>query len=327
MKYKSYQHVDRLGRQDCEGVLDGKAYVQPKIDGTNCCIWIDDAKEHLCYGSRSKQLSFEDDNRDFCKTIDASKCKDGLLKYLKEHANYIIYGEWLVPHTLRYYKPDVWNKFYIFDVLCVDGYKEDGAPYGHYINYDEYSNELQSYLEECDDIVQIIPLLAVLDDPSKEDIEGLLKQNKYLLPEDSDKIGEGIVIKNYDYRNKYGRAIWGKIVAEEFFGTKRKLRTKNHDVKSQQFEEKIANSYISEPVIRKEFAKVLEQLNISSPKEIYREQRGKVVGMTLQFVFDAFLHDDLVTVVKKNKNCVIDFNVMKRCSDDRVKEVLKDELF
>lgn len=323
--FKKYQHVDRLGRQDCEGVLDGKVYVYPKIDGTNSAVWLEDGELHC--GSRTRELTVKDDNRGFCKTM--LENKDYLLPYLQKHPNHIIYGEWLVPHTIKYYVPDAWNKFYIFDVYSVDNKEGDNVTdevTGHYINIEEYHDELEECIKDCP-VIEQIPILAIYVNPSTEDIESMLKQNKYLLEEGTDKIGEGVVIKNYNYRNKYGRIVWGKIVAEEFFGTKKTLRTKNHEVKSHEFEEKIANSYITEVVIRKEFAKVLETLNLSSSKDISREQRGKVIGMTLQYVYDAFLHDELVTIVKKNKNCVIDFTQMKKCSDMRVKEVLGDELF
>lgn len=323
MKYKKYQHVDRLGRQDCEGVLNGKVYIQPKIDGTNSVVYLGEDEQLHC-GSRTRELTIEDDNRGFCKTI--LENGKGLLAYLKKYPNRLIYGEWLVPHTIRYYHPDAWNKFYIFDIYTVDDYTEDGTPIGHYENIEDYHDELDEYIKD-NPVIEQIPLLAILVNPTQNEIANLLKQNKYLLPEDSDKIGEGVVIKNYNYRNKYGHIVWGKIVAEEFFGTKEKLRSKNHDAKSCEFEKRIANSYITETAIRKEFAKVLEMCGIDSAKNITREQRGKVIGMTLQFVYDAFLHDDLITVVKKNKTCVIDFAQMKHCSDNRVKEVLENELF
>ena len=33
---------------------------------------------------------------------------------------------------------------------------------------------------------------------------------------DGEGSGEGVVIKNYDYKNKYGRQTWAKIVTNEF---------------------------------------------------------------------------------------------------------------
>ena len=38
MQYKSYQHIEKLGRDEVEGILKGKCYIQPKIDGTNSVL-------------------------------------------------------------------------------------------------------------------------------------------------------------------------------------------------------------------------------------------------------------------------------------------------
>jgi hypothetical protein len=42
----------------------------------------------------------------------------------------------------------------------------------------------------------------------------LLDKNTHLMQDG--EIGEGIVIKNYDYVNKWGRVVWAKIVRNEF---------------------------------------------------------------------------------------------------------------
>lgn len=42
MDFKKYQHVGRLGTTSTEGILNGYVYVQPKIDGCNTTIYLDD---------------------------------------------------------------------------------------------------------------------------------------------------------------------------------------------------------------------------------------------------------------------------------------------
>lgn len=37
-KYKSFIHVLRLSRPECDGYLAGKVTVSVKMDGTNACI-------------------------------------------------------------------------------------------------------------------------------------------------------------------------------------------------------------------------------------------------------------------------------------------------
>lgn len=42
MKFNKYQHVEKLGNKEVEGINIGTCYVFPKIDGTNASIWNDD---------------------------------------------------------------------------------------------------------------------------------------------------------------------------------------------------------------------------------------------------------------------------------------------
>jgi hypothetical protein len=304
MDYKKYQHIEKLGREECEGVLDSDSvYCFPKIDGTNSCLFLDDCG-NLQAGSRNRQLTLEKDNAGFyADALQHSEYKE----YLEEHPNHILYGEWLIIHTIKTYSDDAWRKFYVFDVFEVNS-DEDSSKY---LSYNEYTPELDRFN------IRYIPVMAVLDHPSKEDIVELAKKNHYLIP-DEKNIGEGIVVKSYDYRNKYGRQIWGKFVAEEFFGAKEKLRSKNHAVKSD-FEMKVAEEYVTDAVIKKEYAKI--------KNDFPDAKRGELIGRVLNAVYEAFLIEDLTTVVRKNNGCTINFKYMRKQCDNRVKEVLKDELF
>ena len=56
MEYKSYQHIEKLGREECEGVLNGTVTIQPKIDGTCSVVWLgEDGTVHAV--SRKRKLS------------------------------------------------------------------------------------------------------------------------------------------------------------------------------------------------------------------------------------------------------------------------------
>ena len=45
MEFKRYQHVERIGTEKVKGLLDGKVYVFPKLDGTNTQIYLSDENE------------------------------------------------------------------------------------------------------------------------------------------------------------------------------------------------------------------------------------------------------------------------------------------
>lgn len=53
MEFKKYQHVSRLGTQDTEGILDGKVYVMPKVDGSNGSLFM--GEEGLVHAGSRKE--------------------------------------------------------------------------------------------------------------------------------------------------------------------------------------------------------------------------------------------------------------------------------
>ena len=297
MQYKSYQHIEKLGNKEVEGILKGKCSIQPKIDGTNGVVWLgDDGIIHA--GSRNRDLSLDNDNARFYNTVIKD---DNIRKYLLDNPNHYLYGEWLVPHTIRYYHPESWKHFYVFDIFSYDR---------GYIPYDEYSKELDKYG------ISYIPEIISIDNPTMEDLTKYLKETKYLIPED--KMSEGIIIKNYEYRNQYGRCTYAKIVAEEFFNTKSILRMKNHEAKDKTSEKDIVTMMLSEPLIRKEFAKI---------KLAYPDiRRQELIGRTLNTIFHVFIHEELLDYIEKKKP-LINFYYLKKECDERIKEVLRSELF
>ncbi len=301
MQYKSYQHIEKLGREECEGVLNGVVSIQTKIDGSNAVVFLgDDGLVHA--GSRKRELTLDSDNHGFYKMIEQD---ENIKSYLQKHPTHYLFGEYLIPHTIKTYNPNVWDKFYIFDVFALD----DG--YGRYLSYDEYV----PLLKECN--LVYIPEVARLTNPTIEEVADCIHKTHYLMPEGCTP--EGVIAKNYAYKNKWGHVVWGKIVSEEFFNKKQKLRTKNHEVKTDAFEVQITNQYITDSVIYKEYAKV--------KNEYPNANRNELIGRVLSGVYEAFLEEDLLTVVRKNKKCTINFIAMKTESNNRVKEVLKDELF
>lgn len=52
MNFHPYQHVEKLGTAEVDGILDGTVYVFPKLDGANASVWLDDG-EVKC-GSRGE---------------------------------------------------------------------------------------------------------------------------------------------------------------------------------------------------------------------------------------------------------------------------------
>lgn len=302
MEYRSYMHIEKLGTTDTEGILNGTCYLSYKIDGTNASVWLKDTGE-LGFGSRKKELSLSEanmDNADFMKLMtENTALYQQLLNYLQIFPTRTIYGEWLVPHTIKRYSADAWRKFYVFDVF-------DNAT-EKYLNYDSWAATLQ---KACPELV-VIPLIAKLENPTQEELIALLdKTGEFLCTEG---IGEGIVIKNYDFVNRYGRTVWAKILTEDFKKQKDKTRANNAEAKAENATEHAIIKLLTVEHIQKEYAKLVEARGEWSSKYIFE---------LLNRVYTEFLHDNFDIIMKKFKLPTINFRVLKQMSDNMVKETL-----
>lgn len=309
MNYKKYQHIEKLGNSEVEGILNGTCYLTYKIDGTNSCIWLKEDKT-LGFGSRNRELSLDNDNAGFMNTLCkldfnpytdtkiASQLYQQLHHYLSRHPNYIIYGEWLVPHTIKRYNSDSWKKLYLFDVYDAEN--------NVYINYDIWTEEMKKYPE-----INVIPLIAKLENPSEEDIKKYLEDTgNFLL---SEGLGEGIVIKNYAFVNKYGRTTWAKLLTEDFRNKKEHVKQfANENKEDNPVEYKIIKLMTVEH-IQKEYHKLIESKG---------EFNSKMIFELLNRVFNEFFKDNWEIILKKFKNPTIDFKRLKQLSDIKTKEIL-----
>ena len=300
MEFRRYMHIERLGRDEVSGILDGTCYIYPKIDGTNSVVWLEDGEIHA--GSRKRELSLGDDNGGFYASI---KDDVNIKKYLEKHPSHYLYGEWLIRLSIKYYDNNGWAKFYIFDVYDVDNER--------YLSYEEYEPLLKEYQ------LLYIPLMAKLENPNMNDLTALVKSNHYLINDES-KIGEGIVIKNYNYQNRYGRTTFAKIVAEEFFSAKKENHVRKKDpVDSNALCQAIADTFLTNTMINKEYEKIAEELDL----EHNEVRRDKVIGMLLNRVWHEFLVEETPEFIKKYKLPVVDFKCLRKEVDNRVKEVKK----
>jgi hypothetical protein len=301
MEFKRYQHVERYGTDKVDGIEIGKCYIFPKLDGTNGSVWLDD-NGNIKAGSRNRELTLEQDNQGFYAYILSN---ENIKRYLEKHPTHRLYGEWLIPHSLRTYREDAWRRFYIFDV-CLD--KEDGDV--EYIPYDIYKPMLEEFN------LDYISALAIIKNPSYEQLINILKQNIFLI-EDGKGIGEGIVIKNYDFYNKWKRQTWAKIVSSEFKEQHAKIMGAPEINGKTLIEEKIIDEFCTSAFIEKEYAKIVNEMN---------GWQSKYIQMLFGRVYSELVKEETWNIVKKYKNPKIDFKTLNTLLINKVKEV-KKELF
>lgn len=297
MEFEKYQHVEKWGTVETEGIEYGTCYVFPKIDGSNGSIWVDDKLNITC-GSRNRELQTDNDNAGFCEWV---KSQSVFTEFFSAFPYVRLYGEWLVPHTLKTYRDDAWRKFYVFDVEIND----DVIP------YEEYKTMMDEYN------IEYIPALCKIENPTFEKLISLLDKNDYLI-KDGCGPGEGIVIKNYFYTNRFGRKTWAKIVTSDFKTKHRKESSDVLEVKEKQMTEKlIADKYVNESLISKVHANIVNENNGWSSNRI---------PQLLNTVYYDLIREESWNFVKEFKEPTINYKTLRHFTNAKVKAT-KPELF
>lgn len=287
MQFKKYQHLERFGTAETQNIELGECYVFPKIDGTNASVWFN---EGLQAGSRTRHLTIDQDNAGF---LAWALRQPNLVEYFKENPTHRLFGEWLVPHSLKTYRENAWRKFYVFDV-CTDKLPEEilheGDSEFKHIPYEEYKPLLDKHG------IDYIPPICKITNASYEQMVNQLLKNVFLI-EDGKGTGEGIVIKRYDYKNKYGRQTWAKIVTSEF-KEKHAKEMGSSDIKGKSLiEEEIASKFVTQALVDKEYSKIDTEVGFTS----------KLIPRLLNTVYYSVVKEDCWEFVKEFKNPVIDF--------------------
>jgi hypothetical protein len=294
--FKRYMHIERFGTPEVEGIVDlvEPCYVFPKLDGTNASVWWDG---ELRFGSRNRVLSLDNDNRGFM----ASMLEHTGLRTLVQEFSLRLFGEWLVPHSLKTYQDDAWKRFYIFDVY------DDQQ--NRWLHYDEYAARLDSYGFD------VLPPLAIVHRGTEERFREIAESNTYLMKEGEK--GEGIVIKRYGFINPRGRTVWAKMVRSEF--KTRHLKAMGPQVFNAEItvEDRIVAEYVTSALVEKEYAKIVSEEGTWTSRMIPR---------LLGTVFHCLVTEETWNIVKKFKNPTIDFKRLQQLTIATVK-LCKPELF
>lgn len=329
-QFRKYDHLERLGHPEVADIDIGTIYVFPKLDGTNASVWVD-AEGRVQCGSRNRVLSADKDNHGFHAWVHSDDPRALALRMLVQSApEIVVYGEWLVPHTLKTYRDDAWRRFWVFDVWN----HERGA----YMSYAEYGEHFEQIG------LDVIHPLCTADNPSTNQINDMLERNKFLV-QDGLGSGEGVVLKNYLWRNRFGRQPWAKVVRNEFkerngveFGPP-KIKGER-DIAAE-----IVNELATEDFIRKEWVKVVntvaneagvvlsvtdEQVAMDHDQQVIDERafveanRHKLIPRFLGTIYHTFMVEEVWTIAKKWRNPVVDFSRIQKLLTIRAKAVMVD---
>lgn len=297
MSFHKYMHLERLGTSEVDGIEVGTCHVFPKLDGTNASVWMD-SEGNIKAGSRNRELSLGKDNAGFYAWV--LENEDWFKKAFEGKGSLTLYGEWLVPHSLKTYEDDAWRRFYIFDVF--------NRNTGQYTTYDLYKGWLDEHGFDY------LAPLAIVRNGSYEYFEKCLEKNTHFIKQGMG-VGEGVVIKNYSFQNDFGRVVWAKLITNAF-------KEKHHkemgapEVGQLTTEERIAEEFVTQHLVDKVYAKIANEDGWSS----------KMIGKLLGVVWHDLVTEEIWEITKNYKNPKIDFKRLQRYTTQRIKE-LKPELF
>lgn len=322
MSFVKYHHLEKLGHEEVADILEGTVTVYPKLDGTNASVWR--TGHGVQAGSRNRHLLPDgNDNQGFRTWVQK---QEGLSEFLFEHPEHRLYGEWLVPHTLKTYRDEAWERFWVFDVFV------EGVLY-------PAENFHEAF--EAFEIDYITPL-AKIKNPTEEQLLNILNKTNTFLINDGAGPGEGIVIKRYgQWRNFQGRQVWAKMVRNEFKEANQKTFGMKETEGKRQVEAEIVAEFVTGTLVKKELAKIVNDLAQDKALtgalhgsdyvfEKYNQalvtHRAKIIPRLLQTVFYCLVKEEAWSFVKKYKNPKIDFAKLYRLCVTRTKELTPELL-
>lgn len=290
--FKSYDKIKRLGSEETAGILEGICYIQEKVDGANAQIWMEDG-EIKC-GSRRKELE-----SGFNGFVEYAKNDPGIRAFLECSPYLTLYGEWLVPHTIKYNETS-YGKFYMFDI-----YDRSSGIF--------YSQEGVKEMAEAWGI-KTAHLFGIYENPSLELIKELAKQSTL-----GDK-SEGVVIKNYAFVNKFGDTMYAKYVNPEFkeenaitFGGNNRGADHYHEIWA-------TNKYMTMPRIKK----IMQKLSAIKDGPLDITDTARVIQSAYHDMFEEAMWE----IAKKCReiNFVALQNIATRKASKIFRDILEDHI-
>lgn len=303
--FRAYTHLERIDRDECDGILQNHIVVQPKLDGSCSLVYARDGEVYC--GSRTRELSDTKDNANFRNYILTSEDAEiaALREYVLAHPNYIVYGEWLgnvAPYTTKFVgsiKRYLEGGFFIFDVFDVDA--------ATYLPYHEWEPEISTFYS------RVVPLIAEFDNPTNGQIAECIDKNGYNLPDGI--LGEGIVIKaEPSFRDKWGNIQIAKIVRDEYKQDKAKPKKVYADG---DVEQEFVDRYVTDAFLDKCRNKVLQACD----DDAFDYRNKKHMGMMISLAWKDAVEENIFDFVKKKKP-TINFGTLNGLVNARVRKFL-----
>lgn len=284
--FKQYPKIYALHKEENEGLLDLEVTIQEKVDGANTSIWLENGE--LRCGSRRREL--EEGFRGF---VDYVNNHAGIRKVLEDNPTFRLYGEWLVRHTISY-NETAYKQFYLFDVWTEDGgfmpqdmvkmiAEDAGVPY---------------------------PQIFFKGKTTLEEIQEFVGKTNL------GELGEGVVIKNTEFVNKFGNHSYGKVVTQKFKEDNALTFGGNNKHSETYWEMYVVNKYCSLARVQK----IMNKIQPLIDKKLDKEHTSRV-AMTC---YNDLLTEEIWEIQKKVHS--INFKILKGLATRKFIQIYHDLL-
>lgn len=239
MPFRKYEKIHRLGKEETDGILNGVCQIEEKIDGANTSVWLEDGL--IQCGSRNRHLIDDDFNGFRTHILNIEELAD----YLHDHPTHILYGEWLVKHTIAYREAS-YRQWYLFDIY--ESLEREAETAGY---------EDQAYTRYVGKSLGIpTPWhMATLENPTMEQLQEYVGKSRL------GNRGEGIVIKNSEFVNRWGDRCHAKLVHNDFMEQNALIFGGNNKHVDNYQELYFVNKYMTEARVKKIMQKVQPEIN------------------------------------------------------------------
>lgn len=245
--YRTYPKIHRLGKEEVDGILDWEFIVQEKIDGANCSIFQLDG--NLRCGTRTRMLLEDESFNGFQEAVRGNL---NLAMYFSQEPNHILYGEWLVKHTITY--PDeAYRKIYLYDI------------------YDTITNTwlLQETVKETAEFLGLeYPHIFAVGKLTEEQINDFVGKSA-IAP-----AGEGVVLKAENFVNEFGDHVYAKVVHQKFKEANAIVFGGNNKHSETYWEMYVVNKYCTTGRV----IKIMQKLQAETDKRLDMEHTKQVAS-------------------------------------------------
>lgn len=207
VEIRKYMDIERFKDKYAQMFTPGeKIVVESKIDGANSSIRFDPDSGKIIAFSRKTKLNEANNLRGFWDFT--QRLNPETVGQITKNGRYIIYGEWLCPHSVRY-PEHKYNHWYVFDV-----FDTETNQYLPYIDTLVIFKALEKMSQQYGEVLYFVPVIYEGPFISWEHLMEFLKKDTT----GAQPCEEGIVIKSQDRLADRGSKIptYIKIVNEKF---------------------------------------------------------------------------------------------------------------